>query len=132
MTATPAPATPAGAAAALDPVSVVRSRAYLSALVLAALLGIPISAVAYGFLALVGVAAGLPVRRPARPACSTARRPAWWPVPWLMLCGLLVALTIRYLPGPGGHSPALGFKVGGGPAGRPPPARHRPRRRSRR
>ena len=25
--------------------------------------------------------------------------PAWWPVPWLALCGLLVALTIRYLPG---------------------------------
>ena len=41
------------AAAALDPVAVIRSRAYLSALVLAALLGIPISAVAYGFLALV-------------------------------------------------------------------------------
>ena len=53
MTATPAPATPAGAPA-LDPVSVVRSRAYISALVLAGLLGIPISAIAYGFLALVG------------------------------------------------------------------------------
>ncbi len=31
-----------------------------------------------------------------------------------MLCGLLVALTIRYLPGPGGHSPALGFQIGAG------------------
>ena len=38
----------------LDPASIVRSRAYLSALVLAALIGIPISAVAYGFLALAG------------------------------------------------------------------------------
>ena len=45
---------PASAPAALDPVSMVRSKAYLSALVLAALLGIPISAIAYGFLALVG------------------------------------------------------------------------------
>ena len=27
----------------------------------------------------------------------------------------VVALTIRYLPGNGGHSPALGFKTGGGP-----------------
>jgi H+/Cl- antiporter ClcA len=37
-------------------------------------------------------------------------------LPWLVLCGLLVALTIRYLPGDGGHSPALGFQTGGGPA----------------
>jgi H+/Cl- antiporter ClcA len=42
--------------------------------------------------------------------------PAWWPLPWLVLCGLLVGLTIRYLPGSGGHSPALGFQTGGGPA----------------
>ena len=42
--------------------------------------------------------------------------PAWWPLPWLLLCGLLVALTIRYLPGNGGHSPAFGFQTGGGPA----------------
>ncbi len=32
-----------------------------------------------------------------------------------MLCGLLTALTIRYLPGNAGHSPAFGFKTGGGP-----------------
>ena len=38
---------------ALDPTVVIRSRPYLSALVLAAILGIPISAVAYGFLALI-------------------------------------------------------------------------------
>ena len=52
--------------AAMDPVAVIRSRAYLSALVLAAILGIPISAVAYGFLALVAKIQELPVRRPAR------------------------------------------------------------------
>ena len=33
----------------------------------------------------------------------------------MVLCGLLTALTIRYLPGTGGHSPAFGFKTGGGP-----------------
>ena len=38
---------------ALDPIAVMRSRPYLVALVLAAVLGIPISVVAYGFLALV-------------------------------------------------------------------------------
>lgn len=41
--------------------------------------------------------------------------PAWWPVPWLAVCGLLTGLTIRYLPGTGGHSPAFGFQTGGGP-----------------
>ena len=105
---------PAAAPAVLDPVSIVRSRAYLSALVLAALLGVPISAVAYGFLALVAALQGyLFEGLPADLFDGAA--PAWWPVPWLALCGLLVALTIRHLPGPGGHSPALGFSVGGGP-----------------
>ena len=32
-----------------------------------------------------------------------------------MACGLLTGLTIRYLPGTAGHSPALGFKTGGRP-----------------
>jgi H+/Cl- antiporter ClcA len=102
------------AAPVIDPVSVVRSRAYLSALVLAAMLGIPISAIAYGFLALVAALQGyLFADLPATLFDGTP--PAWWPVPWLVLCGLLVSLTIRHLPGTGGHSPALGFSVGGGP-----------------
>ena len=33
----------------------------------------------------------------------------------LVVSGLVVGLVIRYLPGRGGHSPADGFKVGGGP-----------------
>ena len=104
---------PAAAPAVLDPVSIVRSRAYLSALVLAALLGVPISAVAYGFLALVRALQGFLFERLPADLFDGAA-PAWWPVPCLALCGLLVALTIRHLPGQGGHSPALGFSVGGG------------------
>ena len=46
------------------------------------------------------------------------RPPAWWPIPFVALCGLLVGLTIRYLPGNGGHSPAFGFKTGGLPVDR--------------
>ncbi|WP_076261183.1 chloride channel protein [Intrasporangium flavum] len=106
--------TPPGPPGALDPASIVRSRAYVSALVLAALLGIPVSAVAYGFLALVSALQtylfdDLPT------SLFSGGPPAWWPVPWLTLCGLLVALTIRYLPGTAGHSPALGFHTGTGP-----------------
>ena len=34
-------------------------------------------------------------------------------VPLLALSGVLVGLTITYLPGTGGHVPAEGFKAGG-------------------
>ena len=106
---------PAGGPPAPDPVALIRSRQYITALVLAALLGIPISAIAYGFLALVAVIQrflffDLPNQVVGSPT------PAWWPLPWLVLCGLLTALAIRYLPGNGGHSPALGFVAGAGPA----------------
>ena len=104
-----------GQPAALDPVTVIRSRPYLLALVLAALLGIPISAVAYGFLALVDkIQEYLFTDLPQD--LFTGGAPAWWPVPWLVLCGLLTGLTIKHLPGNGGHSPAFGFKAGGGVA----------------
>jgi H+/Cl- antiporter ClcA len=98
----------------MDPVAVIRSKQYLLALLLAAALGIPISAVAYGFLAAVTkiqewLFADLPND------VFSGGVPAWWPVPWLALCGLLTGLTLRHLPGNGGHSPALGFHVGGGP-----------------
>jgi hypothetical protein len=101
----------------IDPMAVIRSRSYIGALVLAAILGIPISAIAYGFLALVAAMqkflfTDLPEQLLGGPT------PAWWPVPWLVLCGLLTGLTIRYLPGNGGHSPAFGFKAGGGPPSR--------------
>ena len=80
-------------------------------LLLAAIVGIPISAVAYGFLELVDA---------LRPGSSpTSRRelgfesePMLWPVPLLAIGGLLTALSIRLLPGTGGHSPADGFKAG--------------------
>ena len=72
----------------MDPVAVIRSKPYLSALVLAAILGIPISAVAYGFLALVAKIQQL-VFTDLPQDTSPGAAPAWWPVPWLVLCGLL-------------------------------------------
>jgi H+/Cl- antiporter ClcA len=109
------PPAPAGQPPALDPIAAIRSKQYIGALVLAAILGIPISAIAYGFLALVAVIQHyLFFDLPDQIFGGTA--PAWWPVPWLVLCGLLTALTIRSLPGNAGHSPAFGFVAGGGPA----------------
>jgi chloride channel protein, CIC family len=112
-----APTAPSGGAAVIDPVAVIRSKPYIAALVLAAIAGIPISAIAYGFLALVAaIQEYLFSELPGQVLGSPA--PAWWPLPWLVVCGLLTALTIRYLPGSGGHSPAGGFKTGGEPATR--------------
>jgi H+/Cl- antiporter ClcA len=99
---------------AVDPVAVIRSRAYLSALVLAALLGVPISAAAYGFLALTSKLQHV-IFQDLPGDLFTGTTPAWWPLPWLLLCGVLTAAVIRYLPGNAGHSPALGFQIGGGP-----------------
>jgi H+/Cl- antiporter ClcA len=98
----------------MDPVAVIRSKAYLSALALAAVLGAPISALAYGFLVLVTkLQDWLFTDLPGTLFAGDA--PAWWPVPLVALAGLLTAVTIRHLPGNGGHSPALGFAVGGAP-----------------
>lgn len=109
----PSSAPPAGPPA-MDPSQVIRSKQYLIALVLAAILGIPISGAAYGFLALVGaIQDSLFDDLPQQ--LFTGGVPAWWPVPWLALCGVLTGLTIRHLPGNCGHSPAFGFKTGGGP-----------------
>jgi len=94
-----------------DPLSIIRSRSYLQALVLAAIIGVPVAAVAYGFLALVDRLQGaffsdLPS------ALGFATVPTWWPLPLVALSGLLVAMCIRYLPGNCGHSPSEGFKTG--------------------
>ena len=97
-----------------DPLAVLRSRSYLGLLVLAAIIGAPISAVAYFFLALVSeLQAWIFTDLPR--GLGFHGEPLWWPIPPLLVAGVLVSLTIRYLPGRGGRSPADGFKVGEGP-----------------
>jgi H+/Cl- antiporter ClcA len=109
------PGAPApGGQPAVDPVALIRSRQYIVALVVVAVLGVPISAICYGFLALVTKVQQLLFSELPMHLLGGAV-PAWWPVPFLVLCGLLTGLTVRYLPGNGGHSPAFGFTAGGGP-----------------
>src|SRR5215475_10989227 len=97
-----------------DPQALLRSRSYVALLVLAAIIGVPISAAAWGFLALVNKLQGWLFTSLPK-ALGFHGEPLWWPVPLLMVAGLLVGLTIRYLPGKGGHSPADGFKARGAP-----------------
>src|SRR5215470_4532274 len=97
-----------------DPHEILRSRRYVVILVIAAAVGVPISAAAYGFLALVAaLQSWLFTDLPK--AIGLHSEPLWWPIPLLALGGLLVGLTVRYLPGRGGHSPAEGFEAGGVP-----------------
>jgi H+/Cl- antiporter ClcA len=95
-----------------DPLATIRSPAYVKLLLLAALIGAPISAAAYGFLELVATLQDL-LFDDLPEALGFDNAPAWWPLPLLALAGLLVGLAIERLPGIGGHSPADGFKPSG-------------------
>ncbi len=95
-----------------DPLALLRTRSYVKLLVLAGLVGVPVSVAAYGFLKLVAwLQDELFTELPEALGFDAA--PTWWPLPLLALSGLLVALSILHLPGTGGHSPADGFKAGG-------------------
>jgi H+/Cl- antiporter ClcA len=96
-----------------DPRDVLRTPGYLRLLLLAAIIGAPIAAGAYGFLwAVDELQEWLYTDLPRDVGFDG--RPSWWPLPLLALAGLLVGLTIRYLPGRGGESPADGFSPGRG------------------
>ena len=97
-----------------NPLELLRSKGYVFLLAVAALIGLPISVIAYFYLELITwlqheLYQWLPKE------LGFAGTPAWWPVPLLFVSGVVVSLVIRHLPGRGGHSPADGFKVGGGP-----------------
>ena len=102
---------------ASDPTQLLRERSYVVMLVLSALIGVPVAAVAYAFLKVVSegqrwVFTTLPGD------LGVGSSATWWPLLPLPLAGLLVALSLRYLPGTGGHKPAEGFKASGAVAPR--------------
>src|SRR4051812_28007410 len=97
-----------------DPMARLRSPAYLRLLLIAAALGVPVSAAAYYFLQIVAaLQRWVYTQLPGRLGFETM--PLWWPLPILAVAGLLVALIISRLPGTGGHEPADGFVPGGAP-----------------
>ena len=94
-----------------NPLAVVKSKEYVRALLLAALIALPVAIVAYGFLALIDwLQEALFTDLPSGLGFDSP--PMWWPIPLLALSGLLVALCIRSLPGNCGHSPSGGFQQG--------------------
>jgi H+/Cl- antiporter ClcA len=95
-----------------DPQVVLRSPGYVRLLVLAALIGVPVSAASYGFLYLVDELQEL-LYEDLPDGLGFDTVPTWWPVPLLVLAGVLVALAIERLPGNGGHEPTQGFAASG-------------------
>ncbi|WP_406098895.1 chloride channel protein [Streptomyces sp. NBC_01013] len=98
-----------------DPLTLIRTRGYAVLLAMVAILGVPISAGAFGFLALVSELQSLTYDDLPK-ALGFAGTPSWWPVPLVGVAGLLTALAIRYLPGDGGHKPAEGLVSTGAPS----------------
>ncbi|HUA12982.1 MAG TPA: chloride channel protein [Candidatus Sulfotelmatobacter sp.] len=102
----------AGLGAAPTLSQALKSKQYLSILALAVVIGIPISAAAYYFLVLIGkVQNWVFVRAPNE--LGFHGTPTWWVILPLAFAAIFVSLTIKYLPGKGGHVPAEGFKAGG-------------------
>jgi H+/Cl- antiporter ClcA len=97
-----------------DPRALLRSRSYVGLLVVAAVLGVPVSAAAYGFLALVDYLQK-EIFNHLPHGLGFATTPVWWPLPVLAVGGIIAAAAIKFLPGDGGPSPAGGFKMHGAP-----------------
>ncbi|WP_203783193.1 chloride channel protein [Asanoa ferruginea] len=94
-----------------SPMEMLRSRGYVALLILGAAVGVPVAIVAYFYLELVNKAqpfflTDLPHH------LGFAGTPVWWPIPMVAVGGVLVGLSLRYLPGNGGHNPAEGFASG--------------------
>jgi H+/Cl- antiporter ClcA len=91
-----------------DPGAVIRDRRFLGLLLVVAVVGVVCSAAAWGLLELLHrlepwVYSDLPE------ALGFDRPPKWWPLPVLLVAGVLTAFAITRLPGIGGHVPAAGL-----------------------
>ncbi|MEY9874077.1 H+/Cl- antiporter ClcA [Streptacidiphilus sp. MAP12-33] len=98
--------------------AVLLSPGYLKLLLLAALIGIPVSLVAFGFVSLEHELQHWIWESLPDALGYSSQPPWWWPLPTLALAGLLVAPVLVRMPGHGGHLPVKGL---GGPP-QPPKA----------
>jgi H+/Cl- antiporter ClcA len=101
------------AAATPDVAALIRSRRFVVLLVLAAMIGLLVSVVAWGFLELVHQIQVLVFTDLPKDLGYQHGAPLWWSLPVLGLAGLVVAAAIVALPGRGGHVPAHGLAAGG-------------------
>jgi H+/Cl- antiporter ClcA len=94
-----------------DPAALMRSKQFVVVLVIAAVIGVFVSFVSWGFLELIHqIQEGIFTRLPNRLGFDGA--PWWWPLPICTVAGLPIAYAIVRLPGRGGHVPAKGLQAG--------------------
>ena len=92
-----------------------RRPGYLKGLVFCAIIGIPVSLIAFWFLA--GIHALEHVIWVTWPHDLGHHDPPWWwSLPMAVVPAVGVMLTVRYFPGRGGHVPAGGLHAGGAEA----------------
>src|SRR6478735_6737607 len=84
---------------------------YVRLLLLAAVMALPIAGVAWGFLQVVDQIQSV-VWETWPKDLGYDTPPWWWVVGMLAAAGILVGLAVVYLPGKGGHVPALGAHFG--------------------
>jgi H+/Cl- antiporter ClcA len=98
-----------------DPTGTLLSKGFMFLLVVAAIVGVVVSLLAWCFVELVyQLQQELYHHLPAALGYQHGP-PRWWSLPILAIAGVLVALAITRLPGEGGHVPANGLQVGGAP-----------------
>ncbi|MEU8432327.1 chloride channel protein [Streptomyces sp. NPDC029216] len=85
---------------------------YRKTLALCALVGIPVSLVCFWFLAGLHELQHL-LWESLPHALGRDAPPWWWPLPLLLVAGVVVGWVASRLPGAGGHVPAAGLAVGG-------------------
>ncbi|MDQ8705349.1 chloride channel protein [Streptomyces sp. LHD-70] len=90
------------------------SRGYLRLLLLCALLGVPVALACFAFLTSQH-ALQHAVWEHLPEALGYERAPWWWPLPTLLLAGLILAPVVTRMRGRGGHVPVHG--LGGPPLG---------------
>lgn len=102
---------PATGGRSADPQVLMRSRQYRGLLVVSALIGVAVSLASWGFLeGTHWLQVALYTDLPKTLGFDAA--PWWWPLPVLVVSGLVIAYAIVKLPGHGGHEPAAGLKTG--------------------
>ena len=99
------------AAAAGDNAALLRSKQYRGLLVVAAMLGVLVSAASWAFLELVHVIQEAVYER-IPSGLGFDEIPWWWPLPVLTIAGAVTAFAVMRLPGTGGHVPYAGIKAG--------------------
>ncbi len=96
---------------AVDHVALLRNKQYRGLPVVAALLGVVVSAASWAFLELVEVIQEA-VYEQLPSGLGYDEIPWRWPLPVLAIAGGITAIAIVRLPGNGGHLPDGGIKAG--------------------